>query len=349
MENFVGIKNYFRLVAEEKQPGILAKALKPILSVVSWLYACGIVVVHGLYQKGLLSRKRLHFPVISVGNLTWGGTGKTPLVEYLARRIVERRRTPLVLTRGYSQDEVNQIQAHIPGIRVGVGKERYKVATGISRKERIDIAILDDGLQHWRMKRDIEIVTVNVLNPFGNGKLFPRGILREPIQALKRATIIVLTHVNLLAPKELEGVRNEIQKVAPSSFLVEAYLEPLFLYRARRRNRLSLNQMMNLRVATFSAVASPRSFQILLNRAGIKSVRNFEFCDHHAFTPDELEEIVQVSKKGDVDEIITTEKDFYRSAQTISKMMDPLVLATRLRISSGEEFLTDRLFRLLGV
>lgn len=349
MKNFTTVKNYFRLVAEDQEPGVLAQVLKPILSFLSFFYRWGMSCLRKIYQWGLLPRKRLPFPVISVGNLTWGGTGKTPLVEYLARRIIERRRTPLVLTRGYGQDEVEQLRAHLPAVRVGVGKERYQVGRWVSRSERIDVSILDDGFQHWKIIRDIEIVTINALSPFGNGKLFPRGILREPRQALRRATVIVLTHVNLLSASELEKIREEIRRLAPNASLVEAYLEPLFFYRARRRNRLSLVSLQNQRVATFSAVASPRSFQMLLSRIGIKPVRNFEFCDHHAFTKEELAEILSVSEKSEVDEIITTEKDFYRAPETICQIMDPLVLAARLQIASGEEILNDRIFRLVGI
>jgi tetraacyldisaccharide 4'-kinase len=270
-------------------------------------------------------------------------------VEYLARRVLERGRTPLILTRGYGKDEVDQFKALLPGVRIGVGKERYTVAKGISRRERIDVAILDDGFQHWKIQRDVEIVTVNALNPFGNGKLFPRGILREPREALRRAAVVVLTHVNLVGAKELEKLRGEIKALSPNSFVVEAYLEPLFFYRAKKRNRVSLDRLGNRRVATFSAIASPRSFQLLLSRVGVKPVRNFEFCDHHQFSPEELQEIRDVSQRGEVDEIITTEKDFYRGPETITKVFDPLILATRVRIAAGEEVLKDRIFRLLGV
>jgi len=343
------IRNYFRLIAEDLETGNLSVLLRPILHGLSWFYGVGVILLQKLYQMGVLPRKRLPFPVISVGNLTWGGTGKTPLVEYLARRVVERRRTPLVLTGGYSEDEVNQLRSHLPSVRVGVGKDRYEVASRISKRERVAVAILDDGMQHWKVIRDIEIVTVNALNPFGNGKLLPRGILREPRSALKRATVIVLTHVNLLAAKELEKLRGEIRKINSSAVIAEAFLEPLFFYRARKRNRLSLFQLGNHRVATFSAVGSPRSFQLLLTHLGIKPVRNFEYSDHHTFSREELEEIRGVSQSGEVDEIITTEKDFYRSQRSITEVLDPLVLAARLRISSGEEVLTDRIFRLLGV
>ncbi len=342
------VKNYFRLLAEDQENGIAAKLLKPVASGLSYLYGGGVSFLQQFYQRGILPRRRLPFPVISVGNLTWGGTGKTPLVEYLARRVIERRKTPLVLTRGYGHDEIEQMKVHLPNLRIGVGKERYQVARGF--KDRIDVAILDDGFQHWKMARDIEIVTVNAMNPFGNGKLFPRGILREPREALRRASVIVLTHVNLVSPDQLSKLKDQIRGLSPSSFIVDSYLEPLFFYRASKRSRVSLQQLMNRKVATFSAVGSPRSFQLLLTKLGIKPVRNFEFCDHHAFTTPELKEILEISQKNDaVEDVITTEKDFYRNPKEITEIVDPLVLAARLHIASGEEILADRVFRLLGV
>ena len=343
------IKSYFRLLAEDQQVGVGAQVLKPITTALSFFYGGGVSLIRGLYQKGVLPRERLPFPVISVGNLTWGGTGKTPLVEYFARRVIERRKVPLVLTRGYGSDEIGQLRAHLPNARIGVGRERYQVARGIAQKERVDVAILDDGFQHWKVMRDVEIVTVNALNPFGNGRLFPRGILREPREALRRATMVVLTHVNLVGGEALSKLRDQIRHLAPQSFLAESYLEPLFFYRARKRIRLSIEQLSNRRVATFSAVASPRSFQLLLTSMGIKPVRNFEFCDHHPFSRQELEEIRQVSEKSEADEIITTEKDFYRAPEAITQILDPLVLAARLQISAGEEVLTEQVFRLLAV
>lgn len=344
-----GLKNYFRLLAEDRQMGLLAQMWKPLLAGASFAYGGGVSCLRTLYQKGILPSKRLPFPVISVGNLTWGGTGKTPLVEYLAQRVIERRRTPLILTRGYGRDEVEQLKSHLPLARFGVGKDRYQAAREVTSQEKIDIAILDDGFQHWPILRDIEIVTINSLDPFGNGKLFPRGILRESPRALKCANIIVLTHVNLVGAKVLERLRREITKLSPSSFLTEAYLEPLFFYRASQRTRLSLDQLVNHRVTTFSAVGNPRSFQLLLSCCGIKPIRNFEFCDHHTFSKEELKEVRRVSEEGEAEEIITTEKDFYRSPRLITETLNPLILATRLQIASGEEILTDRIFRLLGV
>lgn len=344
------LKTYFRLLAEDREMGLSSKILRPTAYAASFVYGSFVRTLRIFYEKGILRRKRLPFPVISVGNLTWGGTGKTPLVEYLARKVSELHKTPLILTRGYSHDEIEQLRHYLPRAIIGVGKNRRRVAEEhIRKKERIDVGILDDGFQHWPIERDIEIVAVNVLNPFGNGHLIPRGILREPVSTLRKASIIVLTHVNLVKPEEIKSLKEKIAGINPNAFLVESYLEPLFLYRADRRKRVSIGRLQHHRVATFAGVGTPRSFQLLLSRCQIRPTRNFEFADHHVYKDSELEEIKRISHSASVDEIITTEKDFYRSPDAITRILNPLVLATRLRILSGEEILTDRLFLLMGV
>ncbi|MBN1688198.1 MAG: tetraacyldisaccharide 4'-kinase [Candidatus Omnitrophica bacterium] len=346
---FNEMRSYFRRLAEGCETGSLATILCPVTEVISKIYHFSVRTVRALYEKKILKRKRLPFPVVSVGNLTWGGTGKTPVVEYLARRVGERRRNVLILTRGYSHDEINQMKHHLPHVGIGVGKNRYRVGKRLGKKTRYDLAILDDGFQHFPIERDIEIITVNCLNPFGNGKLIPRGILREPVSVLQKAAIIVMTHVNLVRPKELQELKTRLQSLAPEAFIVESYLEPLFFYRAKKRSRVSISKLQNQRVTTFSAVGVPRSFQLLLSQYQIRPIRNFEFTDHHQFSKGELEEIKEISASASASEIITTEKDFYRCPDLITETLNPLVLATRLRIASGEEVLTDRLFHLLGV
>jgi len=346
MEN---LKNYFRLVAEGKCHDAASRALGPILGFASLFYGAGARLSRWGHESRILKRAKLPFPVISVGNLTWGGTGKTPLVEFIARKIASIRKTPLILTRGYNHDEVEEFRHHMPTVVIGVGKDRAAAALRLHKEKPIDIAILDDGLQHTSVERDCEIVVVNSLNPFGNEKLIPRGILREPLSVLKKAHIVVLTHVNLVASDTLKAIRAKIQKFSPQAQFVEAYMEPLFFYRARNRARMSLDKLQSKKVATFAAVGTPRSFQLVLQRASVKTVRNFEFLDHHEYIENELAEIREISRSAGGEEVITTEKDFYRSRDLISRVLNPLVLAARIRVRSGEEILTDRLLRLLGI
>jgi tetraacyldisaccharide 4'-kinase len=344
------MKNYFRLLAEDKQNDATSGILSALLSLAAWGYGLGVRTFRWLYEHKVLPRKRLPYPVISVGNLTWGGSGKTPFVEYLARKIGTHRRIPLVLMRGYSHDEALELQNHLPAAVIGVGKDRAKVAERVKKENRhVDIAVLDDGLQHQVLERDVDIVVVNALNPFGNGKLIPRGILREPLTVLSRAAIIVLTHVNLVTPEELKALKEKILALAPQAQLIETFMEVLFLYRAKTKVRMSIDKMAGKRVSTFAAVGTPRSFQLVLQRFHLKTIRNFEFLDHHEYTKEELLKIKEVAQSAGAEEIITTEKDFYRSRELITNTLNPLVLAARLRVVSGEEILTDRLFRLLGV
>jgi len=337
-------------LAEDRQHDTASTFLYPLLGFASWCYRLGVRTFRWLYEKKILARKRLPYPVVSIGNLTWGGTGKTPFVEYLARKICAHRRVPLILTRGYSHDEVKELQNHLPMAMVGVGKDRAKAAEQIIKEKRhVDIVLLDDGLQHMVLERDVDIVAINALNPFGNEKLIPRGILREPLTVLKRTSIVVLSHVNLIKEDELKKLKDKIKILAPQVQIVETFMEPIFLYRAKTHARMPLEKLAGKRVGTFAAVGTPRSFQLVLQRAHMKTVRNFEFLDHHNYTEEELLKIKQVGQSAGTEEIITTEKDFFRSRELIANVLNPLVLAARLRVISGEEILTDRLFRLLGV
>ncbi|MBI3306396.1 MAG: tetraacyldisaccharide 4'-kinase [Candidatus Omnitrophica bacterium] len=341
--------NYLKFLAEGREDGVLSKALSPLLAAAEGIYGSVVGTTRSLYEKKALRRTRLPFPVISVGNITWGGTGKTPLVEYLARRATSHNKNVLILTRGYGKDEAEQLKHNLPKVIMGVGPDRAAIAQQLAKKHPIDLAILDDGLQHWPLERDLEIITLNALNPFGNRKLIPRGILREPLKTLQKAAVIVITHANLISPSELIKLREEIQKHAPKAQIVESCLEPLFFYRAHKRARLSVDRLQKQKVTTFSGVGTPRSFQLLLSHFQIRPVRNFEFPDHHHYSEQELIEIKKVSESASTEEIITTEKDFYRAPDVITKILNPLVLAVRLRILKGEEVLAYQIFRSLGV
>ncbi|MCB9800517.1 MAG: tetraacyldisaccharide 4'-kinase [Candidatus Omnitrophica bacterium] len=344
----MSVKNYFRLAAEDR--GVKgAEVVSPILGAVSGLYGSAVQLNRNLYDKGFLKRKKLSIPVISVGNLTWGGSGKTPLVEYLARRVCERHKTPMILSRGYGADEVNQLRHQLPKVVVAAGKNRWRKGRETMAKQAVDIAILDDGLQHWPLARDAEIIVVNALNPFGNGRLIPRGILREPMKVLAKATALVITHVNLVPAKELMDLKETLKRYAPEAPIVEAYLEPLFFYRPEKKVRIPIQKLKKHRVTTVAGVGFPKSFQLLLQSNQIRPARNFEFIDHHRFSSDELQEIKRISDTAAVDEIITTEKDYYRAPEMMAQILNPLILATRLRIAAGEDVLINDLSRFLGV
>jgi len=291
--------------------------------------------------------KSLSKPVISIGNIAWGGTGKTPIVEYVARFYLNRRKTPLVLMRGYGADETKQLAKQLPEAKFGIGADRFREGEKALQANACDVVILDDGFQHWKLKRDLDIVSINVLNPFGNHSLLPRGILREPLSSLRRASIVVLTDVNLTPRKELDSLKTKILSISPKVEFIEAYREPLYFYRPESKERVQANRLQGQRVTAFSGIGTPRSFQMLLNQMGLRTVRNFEFSDHHPYTENELKEIAQVKEVSECQEIITTEKDFYRSEKLMRKIVKPLVLKVRLRLTTGESMLHQFLSRFI--
>lgn len=342
------LRNYFRLLAED-HPYVSRWNWfwNPVLKLFAQIYFLGLVARRLFYRWGLLKVRSLPRPVISIGNLTWGGTGKTPLVEYVSRFYLNRRKTPLILTRGYGADEHKQLAKQLPDAKLGVGGDRFQTGQEALKKNPADVIVLDDGFQHWKLKRDLDVVSINVLNPFGNYSLVPRGILREPLSSLKRASLVVLTDVNLTPRKELESLKAKILLISPKVEFIEAHREALYFYRPESRERIQPARLQGHRVTSFSGIGTPRSFQMLLHQIGLKIVRNFEYADHHPYTEEELREIVSAKETSESQEIITTEKDFYRSEGLMRKIVKPLVLKVRLRLTNGEHLLHQYLSRFI--
>lgn len=345
----MSVKNYFRGVAEKKPSEHLdVLFLRFSLRILSVIYGAGILMRRLLYRLGIFKSKKFSQPVISVGNLTWGGTGKTPLVNYLANFFADKNKIPLVLTRGYGSDESKEMEANLKCARIGIGANRVKQAEILLNEGPADVVILDDGFQHWKIKRDFDIVLVNVLNPFGNGSLIPRGSLREPLSALKRASIIILTDADLVPRKEVEEIRKKIRAINPAISFALARREPVYFYRAKNGRRFYPDYLEGRKVSAFTGIGTPRSFFKLLNRAGIKPAYSFEFSDHHRFRKSELEEILRVKNVHEIPEVVTTEKDFFRCRELITEILNPLVLKIRFRLMEGETLLVDRLNALIG-
>lgn len=346
----MNVRNYFRQVTEKKPTEHLdIWVLRVFLEIVSWIYGIGVFLHRSLYRTGVLKAKKFKEPVVSVGNLTWGGTGKTPLVTYLANFFIHKNKTPLILARGYGADESKELEANLNKAKLGIGANRVKRAELLLNQGPADVVILDDGFQHWKIKRDLDIVLVNVLNPFGNGSLIPRGNLRERFSAFKRASFVILTDADLISRREVEAIREKIRSVNPSISFALAGREPVYFYRAKNGHRFYPDFLEGKRVSVFTGIETPRSFLMMLNRMGVKAAYNFEFSDHHRFHKSELEEILRIKNIHEVPEVVTTEKDFFRCRELITKILNPLVLKARFRFIEGEHLLQERLSALIGI
>ena len=362
------VKNYLYSLATDKRKGILHVLPKTGLSVLALLYAFVVALIRWGYNRGIFRRCRLNAHVISVGNITLGGTGKTPLVEMLARALTAKGKRVAILTRGYAgADEANLYRNNLSGVDVVRGKDRCKAGRKAIRKFGADTIILDDGFQHWRLGRDIDIITINANNPFGNGFLFPRGILREGLNALKRADVFFITKADLprlcaqgrglsLNPKltnnRLEVLKKRLEKINPRALIVESKHSPAHLtllnsrHREQDRNGVAgVEELKGKRVALISGIADPEGFKTTVKKLDANVALEFVFPDHYAYRREDILNVINRCRREGIGIAITTQKDSVRFPQVFSDEIKILVLRVKMEIVKGEDDFFHRLDR----
>ncbi len=337
------MKEFLYKVATDQKNGIPISLLKVVLWLLSLIYGLGVGVILFLYRQGLLKQNKLNKPVISVGNITLGGVGKTPLVIYIAQYLEKKGLKAAVLTRGYmgskensgnnDSDEADMLRKVIPNVPVIVGKNRYENALEFQKKNPVDIFLLDDGFQHFSLYRDLDIVAIDTTNPFGNGKLIPRGILRESPNALVRAQVCVLTKTNL-GQKNLGGIRERLQSVKSGKDIYETIHEPLELEDLRSGKNMSLALIKEAEVCSFCSIGNPASFQETLVSLGSKVKGHFDFMDHHLYTRTDIQEVNAFCRQNKIKIVVTTQKDAVKLGQITSLFDQSIgVFALTMRIA----------------
>lgn len=302
-----------------------------------------------LYRKRILHDTPLGCLVVVVGNLTVGGTGKTPIVEMFARALRDRGRKVAILSRGYKSkapplwkrwwhdfthadpepprivsdgtrvlldselagDEPFMLAQNLPGVVVLVDKDRVKAGAYAIKRFGCDTLVLDDGFQYLPLKGRLNLLLVDKTNPFGNGFLLPRGILREPVKHLSRASYVFLTKSNGVRDEELERL---IRHYNPHAEIIECAHRPQYLQRVGNGERRPLEDLRGRRIAAFSGIATPESFERFLREGGAQLVHVSRFLDHYRFTSEDLREIYAGAAKAGAEFIVTTEKDAVRIA-----------------------------------
>jgi len=298
---------------------------------VSWIYGVVIWVRRTLYRRGLFKSRQLPCKVISVGNITLGGTGKTPLVITLAREMLKRGITVGILSRGYkgarerkggvvsdgtqihltpaeAGDEPFMLARQLSNVPVLVGKKRYTMGIYAHERFGMDVLILDDGYQHLAIKRDLDIVLIDARRGFGNGRLFPRGPLREPLRCLGRASMLILTKEG--SSQNRAAIEGILHHHAPAAPLYHSRYKPAFLREAATGKRVSLQAVCGKRVFAFAGIADPAYFVYLLRELGVDVVKEIHFPDHYNY---ELADVSMLRERGKAADLsITTEKDFVK-------------------------------------
>lgn len=340
----------------------------PFLSVVSKVYGGAVKLREKFYQKGVFQSKRLPCMVISVGNLSVGGTGKTPMTIYLANLIQDLGYKAVVISRGYrgraekaggivsdgqvllmgpetAGDEPYMMAAILKEVPVIVGKNRFEVGMLAVREFDPDVLVLDDAFQHLKLMRDIELVLLDYRCPFGNRHLLPRGPLREPISSLSRADAFILTRSELSGSMSLERIETiSDQRPVFQSFYVPYVCQVVkgntSRYHSMFQNSFTddLKSLKSLNVFAFSGLAKNQNFRQTFEVLKCNVVGFSGFSDHHRYSDQDLEKIVNSAKQSDADAFVTTEKDYVKIALRINWPMDLIVIGIKIGFEEDDAF-----------
>jgi tetraacyldisaccharide 4'-kinase len=288
---------------------MLSRPLRIVLWPASKLYGIGVSLRTRLYASGLLKQKRLKATVISVGNLSVGGTGKTPLVICLAEKLLAQGQRVAILTRGYrgtagSSDEVEVMRSRLQNrVVFGVGKNRFVEGQHIESRQAIDIFLLDDGFQHLQLARDLDIVLIDASRPVTQ-QLLPAGPMREPLSGLTRAGIIIFTRT-----ENTPGAKEALQRLSNLPIFT-ASSRLLGFRRFKGKDPLqSVTELGSGPFFAFCGIGNPEAFVRDLQRWGITPAGHMFFADHHRYTLEDVQAMEQAARQAGANGLLTTEKD----------------------------------------
>ena len=339
------------------------------LSMVSKVYGGAVKLRRNFYKKAVFKSKRLPCSIISIGNITVGGTGKTPMTIYVARVVKQLGYKVAIISRGYkgmaekiggivsdgkvlrmtpetAGDEPYMMAKRLKDVPLIVGRNRFKACKLAMREFEPDVIVLDDGFQHLKLQRDLDIVLIDYHNPFGNGQLLPRGVMREPVSALLCADAMIMTRSDMMNNNE---TLSSLKKLLPNERKVPVYRTffDSFVYKITREERkifekkpiASLRRnsdcIIGRNVFAFSGLADNHDFQQTVKSLRCNLSGYMEFPDHHPYSEKDLKDISAAAKKSMSECLITTEKDYVRMAHKIDWPGDLFVIG--IEIDFGED------------
>jgi tetraacyldisaccharide 4'-kinase len=344
---------------------------RALLGAASLAYGAGVLARRGMYASGVLKRKKVKAKVVCIGNLTVGGTGKTPAVLLAAETLRKRGHEVAILSRGYGRhapkrevsvlldgrpidwrecgDEPWMIHQSLQGqgIPVLVCPDRAKAGELAVEMYGSRVLILDDGFQHLGLHRDLDIVLVNARDPFGGGRLLPLGDLREPLSALRRAGMVVITHADRVTAAELARLREDLEKLHPGVPVVESSHKADHLLDVKTEAKLPLARLKDKAVVALSGIGDPLSFETQLEALGATVAQSWRYPDHHPYSSRELKSIEDL--RGGLP-LITTHKDFVRLPEDWRERLtgEIYVLGIKLELVKGRNAWLDMLEELAG-
>lgn len=343
------------------------RLLLGFLGCVSCLFK-GIVATRlFFYRTGVLRRFPLGCQVISVGNITAGGTGKTPVVEIFARELQKSGRKVAILSRGYRKkeapwyrrlfsekiepprvvsdgrrmlldsemggDEPYMLASNLPGVVVLVDKNRVKSGRYAVKKFGCDTLILDDGFQYLKLQHMLEITLVDKTNPFGNEHMLPRGVLREPVKNISRADYLFITK----SDGRSEELRQRLAGLNPEAEIIECRHEPRYLKNVYTGEKIPLDWLKGRSIGTLSGIAVPQSFEDSLRRMGARVIYCERYADHHRYAAQEIIDALNKTSDMHAEALLTTEKDAVRFPRLETTPVPVYYLRVDIEILKGAE------------
>ncbi len=370
------IEQYFIEIIRERRKAPLDSFVKGLLFIASRFYLRAINIRTWMYDTRIIRNRAIGCLVVSIGNLTCGGTGKTPIVEIFARTLSQKGRKVAVLSRGYRSrdkrsfleklkkrlfsqkmevpprvvsdgknllhdsitagDEPYMLASNLKNVAVLVDKDRVKSGLYAIDEFGTDVLILDDGFQYLRLKAHINIVLVDSTAPFDNHHVLPRGLMREPIEHILRADYVFLTKSD--GSPRLRHLKDFIRKHNHRAEIIECCHKPQYLEEVfDRGHRHPLESLKGLKIASISAIANPASFEGFLEDLGGNLVLKRHYADHHRYRQQELIDFINDAKAAGAELIVTTEKDAVRMPRLDRRDIDIQFLRVEIDILSGQE------------
>lgn len=328
--------------------GWLSVLLRFGLLVLSVLHACGSRIFHRAFDLGLRRPVRTDILVISVGNLTAGGTGKTPFVALLANWLGQHGCAPCLVSRGYrasesgENDEKLVLDLYCPDVPHIQSADRVAACRDALSQFAADVVVLDDGFQHRRLHRDLDVVLVDCLNPWGFGYQLPRGLLRESPAAIRRADLIVLTRVDQVNSNDRLLIEQEVRRLSPATPVIHVSYAATG-WRNAAGQSLDLDRLQTESPLAFCGLGNPRAFVETLSRCGFAPEQTMTFADHYHYDQDSLARIARTASQAQCDVLLTTVKDLVKIPHVELEGIPLWALEIRAEIVSGLETLEDSL------
>jgi len=338
----------FREIVSGRRRGAAAALARGVLRLAEVPYTAAVDWRNRRFDRAHDTLERVCVPVVSVGNLTMGGTGKTPMVKWIARHFASQGVKVALVSRGYGaaagtkNDEAMELALALPGVPHVQNADRVAGAEEAIRRFASQLILLDDGFQHRRLARDLDIVLLDASAPFGFEHVFPRGMLREPASGLERAHVVCLTRADAVEPSEREAIRLRVAQLAPRAVWCEAVHAPGELQNLPGE-RLPIESLAGRRIAAFCAIGNPAAYRRTLESQGAQIAFWREFPDHYAYSPTDCEELAQEIATAGAELAVVTHKDLVKLPFTVLGAAPLWALVIEMQLTAGEAALEESL------